>query len=330
MLSSQGKNAPSNPISSLFSAFSSVSRLVDLLELRLCFSFTRPGTPRNKIPPHDPNIATRAACYRIEKRGNAENGWGGCWEECWEKSGCWRGCWRGCCEGGFLWKGMRSSTLASTSNYPRTLPSTLPSHFLRFPLSLFCSRPPGLWPQHRRTSTTTSSTSPDKPSAEKKLGDWTSPPLHLSGPIRDSCESRIFSRGPGNSSKIQVNSEGALSEGAFWALPKSETTIKIKFAFFRGVGRGSERKIVQNAIFRGKRHDNNILKVKILLSRNFVVMAQAPIFSANRFSLQKTLFFVNRPSRKWTAARTAHESREFQCESERRLDSRESGQVLQK
>ena len=27
--------------------------------------------------------------------------------------------------------------------------------------------------------------------------------------------------------------------------------------------------------FRGKRHDNKILKVKILLSRNFVVMAQA-------------------------------------------------------
>ena len=58
---------------------------------------------------------------------------------------------------------------------------------------------------------------------------------------------------------------------------ESETTIKIKFAFFRGgVGGGAERKIVQNAIFRGKRHDNKILKVNILLSRNFVVMAQAP------------------------------------------------------
>ena len=39
---------------------------------------------------------------------------------------------------------------------------------------------------------------------------------------------------------------------------------------------GEERKIVQNAVFRGKRHDNKILKVQILLSRNFVVMAQAP------------------------------------------------------
>ena len=28
--------------------------------------------------------------------------------------------------------------------------------------------------------------------------------------------------------------------------------------------------------FHGKRHDHKILKVKILLSRNFVVMAQAP------------------------------------------------------
>ena len=42
------------------------------------------------------------------------------------------------------------------------------------------------------------------------------------------------------------------------------------------MGRGAERKIAQNAIFRGKRHDNKILKVNILLSRNFVVMAQAP------------------------------------------------------
>ena len=47
-------------------------------------------------------------------------------------------------------------------------------------------------------------------------------------------------------------------------------------AFQGGVGRGAGRKIVQNAIFRGKRHDNKILKVKMLLSRNFVVMAQAP------------------------------------------------------
>ena len=47
-------------------------------------------------------------------------------------------------------------------------------------------------------------------------------------------------------------------------------------AFQGGVGRGAGRKIVQNTIFHGKRHDNKILKVKILLSRNFVVIAQAP------------------------------------------------------
>ena len=46
--------------------------------------------------------------------------------------------------------------------------------------------------------------------------------------------------------------------------------------FEGGLGRGAGRKIVQNAIFHGKRHDNKILKLKILLSRNFVVMAQAP------------------------------------------------------
>ena len=41
---------------------------------------------------------------------------------------------------------------------------------------------------------------------------------------------------------------------------------------------GAERKIVQNAVLRGKRHDNKILKLQILLSRNFVVIAQAPKF----------------------------------------------------
>ena len=52
---------------------------------------------------------------------------------------------------------------------------------------------------------------------------------------------------------------------------------KNKICAFQGeAGRGAERKIVQNAIFRGKRHDNKILKFQILLSKNFVVMAQAP------------------------------------------------------
>ena len=59
-----------------------------------------------------------------------------------------------------------------------------------------------------------------------------------------------------------------------WILPRireSETTIKIKFAFFGGGAGGAERKIAQNSIFHGKRHDNNFLKVnfycrEILLS----------------------------------------------------------------
>ena len=60
------------------------------------------------------------------------------------------------------------------------------------------------------------------------------------------------------------------------------------------MGRGAGR----NAIFRGKRHDSKILKVKSLLSRNFVVMAQAPRFScefirANGFSRIEIFAFAN-------------------------------------
>ena len=53
---------------------------------------------------------------------------------------------------------------------------------------------------------------------------------------------------------------------------ESGTTIKIKFALFGGgPGQGGAgRKLVQNAIFHGKRHDNKILKVNILLSRNLL------------------------------------------------------------
>ena len=65
---------------------------------------------------------------------------------------------------------------------------------------------------------------------------------------------------------------------------KKQTTIKIKFVLFRGcVGRGAERKIVQNATFHGKRHNNELLKVDIVLSRNFVVMAQAPILVLSEY-----------------------------------------------
>ena len=79
----------------------------------------------------------------------------------------------------------------------------------------------------------------------------------------------------------------AVSEEKFRSVPEggggdlpavrdSETTIKIKFSIFEGGAKGAERKIVQNAVFRGKRHDNKILKVQILLSKNLFVVAQSP------------------------------------------------------
>ena len=52
---------------------------------------------------------------------------------------------------------------------------------------------------------------------------------------------------------------------------------KNKFFAFEGRGLGGKReKSSKNACLRGKRHDNKTLKVQILLSRNFVVIAQAP------------------------------------------------------
>ena len=49
------------------------------------------------------------------------------------------------------------------------------------------------------------------------------------------------------------------------------------FGFFGGGGLGGrEENRPKRLYFRGKRHDNKILKVLILLSRNFVVIAQAP------------------------------------------------------
>ena len=58
-----------------------------------------------------------------------------------------------------------------------------------------------------------------------------------------------------------------------------ETPIKTKFALLRGGLLGGREENFPKTLFsffRGKRHDNTILKVQILLSRNFVVIAQAP------------------------------------------------------
>ena len=48
---------------------------------------------------------------------------------------------------------------------------------------------------------------------------------------------------------------------------------------------GAERKIVQKAVFRGKRHDNKIFKVQIVLSTHFVVIAQAPKQARKSFAI---------------------------------------------
>ena len=67
---------------------------------------------------------------------------------------------------------------------------------------------------------------------------------------------------------------------------------KNKICVFQGGGwaGGQAGKIVQNAIFHGKRHDNKILKVNILLSTNFVVMAQAPSNGITKEKGSKELF----------------------------------------
>ena len=72
----------------------------------------------------------------------------------------------------------------------------------------------------------------------------------------------------------------AWPKNLFFSFKRRRDNNKMKFSLFEGAC-GAERKIVQNAVFffRGKRHDNKILKVQILLSRKFVVIAQAPIFA---------------------------------------------------
>ena len=67
-----------------------------------------------------------------------------------------------------------------------------------------------------------------------------------------------------------------------------ETTIKINFPLLRGGGPWGQRgKSSNNACFRGKRRDNKILKVQILLSSNFVVIVQAPIFLGGAIALHQ-------------------------------------------
>ena len=80
--------------------------------------------------------------------------------------------------------------------------------------------------------------------------------------------------------KTQGNTQKAsLSDSALpkERLQRRRDDNKNKICAFRGGGPWGQRgKSSQNAVFRGKRHHNKILKVQILLSRNFVVVAQAP------------------------------------------------------
>ena len=63
-----------------------------------------------------------------------------------------------------------------------------------------------------------------------------------------------------------------------------ETTMKTKFSLFEGGGAlGAERKIVQNAFFFSWVTPQKKLKVQSLLSRKFVVIAQAPKQYSARF-----------------------------------------------
>ena len=56
---------------------------------------------------------------------------------------------------------------------------------------------------------------------------------------------------------------------------------------------GAERKIVQKrCFFVGKRYDNNILKVQILLSRNFIVIVQAAIGDTSNDNSHKTALYL--------------------------------------
>ena len=61
-----------------------------------------------------------------------------------------------------------------------------------------------------------------------------------------------------------------LRELVFRAHQRRRDDTKNKIFAFEGGNRP------KNTVFRGKRHDNKILNVRILLSRNFVVIAQAP------------------------------------------------------
>ena len=78
---------------------------------------------------------------------------------------------------------------------------------------------------------------------------------------------------------------------------------------------GAERKIVQNDVFRGKRHDKKILKVKILVSRNSVVVAQAPTTFAQRSAQDRIEKEVVASSRPTPSSKSRHGCGERRCKA---------------
>ena len=88
-----------------------------------------------------------------------------------------------------------------------------------------------------------------------------------------------------------------MSEKPLIRIRDGETTIKTKFCVFeQGGGLGGREENRPKMLFlRGKHHDNKILKVQILLSRNFVVIAQAPIENEGAFRAFSNPPFVPPP-----------------------------------
>ena len=101
--------------------------------------------------PSLPDLEIRAACYRTEKWGNPENGWGGCWEECCENSECWREWRRGCCEGGpFLGKEWGAAPSPALPPAPRIFAALFPpAIFWISPFLYSVAGRPDLNPDHK-------------------------------------------------------------------------------------------------------------------------------------------------------------------------------------
>ena len=82
---------------------------------------------------------------------------------------------------------------------------------------------------------------------------------------------------PQNESAENAENADAKTQKMRKMLRDCETTIKIKFTLFRGVGRGGrEENCPKTLFFSGNAMTIKFWKVQLLLSRNFVVMVQAP------------------------------------------------------